>query len=156
MAKRCSTFLKNIWSWSLSRLMYPQLCFSLVATLYISLSSLRSTNASNSSKIVTNSFEFRSRQISIQQQLVRQTRPTTLMFWVNSQQAHPRWRPRTNRRVRLFVELCITLSPWSAKSSISTRITYPFLKCFFAFRCALTRVCLSMIFPKYPVPTYPT
>ena len=152
MAKRCSKFLKNIWSCSLSRLMYQKLCFSLVAILYISLRSLRSTNASNSSKIVINSFEFRSRQIIIQQKFVRQMRETTLNFWVSSQQAQPRWRPRTNKLVRIFVELCITLPPWSAKSSMST-ILFVWR---FAFRCALTLLCLSMIFPKYPVPTYPT
>ena len=127
MAKRCSKFVKNIWSCSLSRLMYQKLCFSLVAILYMPLRSVRSTNASNSSSIIINSFEFRTRQISIQQKLVRQIRLTTLNFWVSSQQAHPRWRPRTNRLVRIFVEQCITLPPWSAKSSINTRITYPFL-----------------------------
>ena len=154
MAKRCSKFLKNIWSCSLSRLMYQKLCFSLVAILYISLSNLRLTNASNASKIVNNSFEFRSRQISIQQKFVRQMRETTLNFWVNNQHAQPRWRPRTNKLVRIFVELCITLSPWSAKSSMSTRTTYPFL-CFFAFKCALTFLCLSMIFQSVRFPPIP-
>ena len=154
MAKGCSKFLKNIWSCSLSRLMYQKLCFSLVAILYISFRSLRSTNASNSSRIVINSFEFQSRQISIQQKLVRQMRETTLNFWVNNQHAQPSCRPRTNKLVRIFVELCITLSPWSAKSSMSTRTTYPFyVFCF--------QICIDLFmplddFPKCRVPIDPT
>ena len=155
MAKRCSKFLKNIWSWSLSRLMYQKLCFSLVAILYISFRSLRSTHAPNSSSIVINYFEFRSRQINIQQKLVLQVRLKTLSFWVSSQQAQPRWRPRTNRLVRICVELCITISPWSANSSMSTRTTYPFL-CFCLLAGVHRPVYAFRLFPKCQVPMYPT
>ena len=142
MAKGCSKFLKNIWSCSLSRLMYQKLCFSFIAILYISLSSLRLTNSSNSSSIVIYSFEFRSRQISIQQKFVRQMRETTLNFWVCSQQAQPRWRPRTNRLVRIFVELCITLSPCVGEVIDEHKNAISCFECFLLFQ-----MCIDLFMP---------
>ena len=123
--------------------MYQNECFSEVAILYISCSNLRSTNASSSSRIVESSLELRKRQMSIQQKLVRHISETTRNFCVSSQQAQPRCLPRTNREVRIFVLECITLSPASAKSSTRHKITYPFL-CFFALRCALGNLLLSL------------
>ena len=61
--------------------------------------------------------------MSIQQKLVRQINETTRSFCVSNQHAHPKWRPRTNKLVSMFVLECMTLSPASAKSSTSTRIT---------------------------------
>ena len=106
-------------------------------------STVVSTWASISSRIESNSFELRRRQISIQQKLVRQMRDTTRSFCVSNQQAQPRCLPLTKRLVNMFVELCITFSPASAKSSTKTKITYPFL-CFLCFKCALTPLCRSI------------
>ena len=104
----------------------PKRMFSDVAILYISFNNFLSTRASISSRIDSNSFELRRRQISIQQKLVRQISDMTHNFCVSSQQAQPRCRPLTKRLVRMFVELRMTFSPASAKSSTKTKITYPF------------------------------
>ena len=113
--------------------------------LYISFNSFRSTSASNSNRMLNNSWELRRRQTSIQQKFVRHMSDTTRSFCVRSQHAHPRCRPRTKREVRIFVDECMTFSPASAKSSTKHRMTYPFL-CFLCLRCELTFLCRSINF----------
>ena len=71
----------------------PTRVFSDVAIRYMSVSNFRSTIASSSSNIVISPLLLRSRQINIQQTLVRQIIDTTLSCCVNNQHAHPRWRP---------------------------------------------------------------
>ena len=93
----------------------------------------RSTNASNSSMMAASSLALRMRQINIQQKLVRQIRLMTRVFCDSNQHAQPVWRPRTKRPVSALVELCITLSPASAKSSTRIKMQNPFF-CFLAFR----------------------
>ena len=112
---------------------------------YISCNSFRFTSPSNSSRMLSNSFEFLSCQQRSQQKFVRHMSDTTRSFCVRSQHAHPRCRPRTNRLVSMFVDECMTFSPASAKSSTKHRMTYPFL-CFLCLRCALTFLCRSINF----------
>ena len=153
IAHLCSIFVEH-GTTLIQQIDVPERMFSVVAMLYISFNSFRSTSASISSRMLNNSFELRRRQMSIQQKFVRQMSDTTRSFCVRSQHAHPRCRPRTKREVRIFVDECMAFSPASAKSSTKHKITSFFV--LFVLEVCVDIFCRSINFPTSPAPKCPT
>ena len=132
---------------SFNKLMYQKECFSDVARLYISFNNFLFTRASISSRIDSNSFELRWRQISIQQKWYSRSVIRRGVFELaasNCTQGAFPWQKDWSG--------CSLNYAWPSyphQTATNTKTTYPFFV-FLCFKCAFTFLCRSINFSNVP------